>query len=139
MAISTRSIGSHHSTNILNNDEWLTPPSILKRLGEFDLDPCSPVDRPWNTANKHYTKIDNGLIQEWNGRVWLNPPYGLVAAAWLDKMANHNNGIALIFARTETKMFFEFIWDKADALLFLEGRLFFYDVNGIKAKGNAVG
>lgn len=33
-----------------DTDEWLTPPQLLKCLGPFDLDPCSPVDRPWPTA-----------------------------------------------------------------------------------------
>ena len=27
-------------------DEWLTPLEIIRALGEFDLDPCSPVRRP---------------------------------------------------------------------------------------------
>jgi hypothetical protein len=36
-------------------DEWLTPPEIIKSLGEFDLDPCSPINRPWDTAKNHYT------------------------------------------------------------------------------------
>lgn len=37
------------------HDEWLTPPEILRALGAFDLDPCAPVVRPWETAAKHYT------------------------------------------------------------------------------------
>lgn len=133
---SRKGIGSHQSAN-MKNDEWLTPPHILKSLGEFDLDPCSPVNRPWNTANKHYTIEDNGLSKEWSGRVWCNPPYGLEAAIWLDKLAKHGNGIALIFARTETKMFFDQVWNKADSLLFIEGRLFFHYVTGEKAKANS--
>lgn len=72
----------------------------------------------------------------WDGYVWCNPPYGLQAARWLEKMAMHNNGIALIFARTETRMFFDFVWSRASALLFIEGRLYFYDVKGNKAPGN---
>ena len=28
-------------------NEWLTPPHILRRLGPFDLDPCAPINRPW--------------------------------------------------------------------------------------------
>ncbi len=48
-------------------DEWLTPKSIIDALGEFDLDPCSPVIRPWDTARKHFTVEDNGLLQEWGG------------------------------------------------------------------------
>lgn len=129
-------MGSHHSANMIN-DEWLTPPHILKALGEFDLDPCAPIVRPWEMAKTHYTKVDNGLQKQWFGRVWCNPPYGLMAAEWLSKLADHGNGIALIFARTETNMFFDQVWTKADSLLFIKGRLFFYTVEGVKAKSNS--
>lgn len=93
-------------------DEWLTPPEIVRSLGDFDLDPCSPINRPWDTAKKHLTVIDDGLNQEWNGSVWCNPPYGKEAVKWLEKCAEHNNCIALVFARTETKMFFSEVWEK---------------------------
>lgn len=111
-------------------DEWLTPPEILHALGEFDLDPCAPVVRPWETAKMHYTVNDNGLRQRWHGRVWLNPPYGPQTGTWLHKLAAHGNGIALVFARTETKAFFDCVWDKAHAVLFLRGRLSFRNVDG---------
>ncbi len=136
-AVSLRKgIGSHQSAN-MKNDEWLTPPHILNALGDFDLDPCAPIIRPWNTANNHFTIETDGLKQNWFGRVWCNPPYGLEAAKWLEKLAEHGNGIALIFARTETKMFFDHVWNKADALLFIEGRLYFHKVNGERAKANS--
>ena len=121
-----------HKGTKAGKDEWLTPPEIIKALGDFDLDPCSPINRPWPTAKVHYTELDNGLLLPWNGRVWCNPPYGDQAAYWLEKCAIHNNAIALTFARTETKMFFNYVWDKADALLFIKGRLQFYHVTGIK-------
>lgn len=111
-------------------DEWLTPPQIISALGKFDLDPCSPIKRPWDTAKKHYTELNNGLMLPWNGRVWCNPPYGKYATLWLEKCAAHGNCIALTFARTETQMFFNSVWDKADAVLFLKGRLKFYHVTG---------
>ena len=129
-------IGSHQSAKMLN-DEWLTPPEIISDLGPFDLDPCSPINRPWDTAATHLTVEDNGLLQEWNGFVWCNPPYGLQSVTWLDRMALHNNGIALIFARTETEMFFKSVWGKATSVLFIKGRLFFYYIDGSKAKANA--
>ena len=101
---------------------WLTPPEISRQLGNFDLDPCFlPEDiRPWDTATKHYTEEDDGLAQDWVGRVWLNPPYGKETTFWLDKMAKHNHGTALIYARTETKWFHDYIWNKATALFFLK-------------------
>jgi len=113
-------------------DEWLTPPEIVSSLGEFDLDPCSPIVRPWETAKNYYTILDNGLLNQWHGRVWMNPPYGTGTAAWLARMVEHGNGIALIFARVETRMFFDYVWDWASAILFIKGRLSFYHVDGTK-------
>lgn len=57
------------NTNTDNNDEWLTPPEILRALGPFDLDPAAPIVRPWDMAARHYTKIDDGMSQPWEGRV----------------------------------------------------------------------
>jgi len=108
-------------------DEWLTPPEIVKALGVFDLDPCAPVARPWDTALNHFTIEDDGLAQPWFGRVWLNPPYGDAAPDWLKKMTGHNVGTALTFARTETAMFFDSIWDKAHAVKFIKRRLTFWE------------
>lgn len=121
------------NTNTANNDTWLTPPELIKALGDFDLDPCSPINRPWNTAKHHFTENDNGLLQDWNNmRVWLNPPYGRELEAWLNRMAMHNNGIALIFARTETKAFHNYVFPYANSILFIKGRIQFYDINGVK-------
>lgn len=108
------------------------PPYIIKALGSFDLDPCSPVNRPWDTAVRHLTIKDDGLAAEWpkTARIWCNPPYGTACSLWMEKMARHGNGIALTFARTETKMFFKSIWDSAHAVLFIKGRLKFYHVTG---------
>lgn len=111
-------------------DVWLTPPNIIEALGEFDLDPCASLNRPWDTAKNHYTIEDDGLVQPWFGRVWCNPPYGRAMNPFLEKMTIHGNGILLIFARTETKAFFDYIWNKADAVLFIRGRLKFHMPDG---------
>lgn len=129
-------MSSHHSSNMMK-DEWLTPPWLIERLGKFDLDPCSLVNRPWNTARIHYTKNDNGLLKRWEGRVWCNPPYGRHTGIWLSKCAQHGDAVALIFARTETQMFFNHVWKKADALFFLQGRLHFCSVDGEYSKTNS--
>jgi ParB family chromosome partitioning protein len=116
-------------------DDWLTPKYILDALGKFDLDPCAPLDQPWATARNHLTVKDDGLKKAWAGRVWLNPPYGEQAAVWLEKMAQHRNGIALVYARTETQMFFDHVWAKANGILFLKGRLSFCRPDGTTAPG----
>lgn len=132
----TRSLSGHQSAK-MKNDEWLTPPEILKPLGQFDLDPCAPLVRPWDTAKCHYSKHDNGLSQPWIGRVWLNPPFGRMASLWLDKLVDHGNGIALIPARTETLMFSEYVWPKASAICFIKGRPHFHYVDGTRASFNS--
>ncbi len=109
---------------------WLTPPHILEALGQFDLDPCSPLNRPWDTASNHYTVEDDGLMQPWFGRVWLNPPYGKEATPFMEKMAVHRDGIALLFARTETRMFQTLVFPYASSMLFLSGRLKFHRIDG---------
>lgn len=131
-------IGSHTLPNQGKSDDWLTPPGILECLGTFDLDPCASVDQPWATAIEQWT--DHGLDRGWHGFVWCNPPYGRQTGDWLAKMADHGNGIALIFARTETAMFVEHVWGRATAIVFLHGRLFFHHpVSGRRAAHNSGG
>lgn len=114
-------------------DEWLTPPEIIWSLSEsfngekFDLDPCAPVRRPWDTAKAHYSIEDNGLIKPWTGRVWCNPPYdNRTIEQWVKRCVEHDNAVMLVFARTETK-FWRTIWNTADAILFLHGRMTFHE------------
>jgi hypothetical protein len=136
-------IGGHQNQqgtrprSLMRSDVWLTPPEIIKTLGPFDLDPCSLEPRPWPTAEIHYAPPQDGLALPWHGRIWLNPPYGKQTAVWLAKLAEHGAGTALVFARTETKFFFNYIWREASALLFLEGRLDFCLPDGTKSRYNA--
>jgi hypothetical protein len=119
------------------SDEWLTPPEIVNALAPFDLDPCAPVARPWPTAGTHYTIQDDGLRQDWFGFVWVNPPFGPDAGAWLDRLAGHGEGIGLAPARTETRWFVEQIWRRASAVLFLHGRPYFHRVDGTRGHANS--
>lgn len=133
-------MGGHHAPNKGAKDEWLTPPSIVRTLGPFNLDPCSPIHRPWETADRHLTVLDDGLTARWAPHefVWLNPPYGPETWGWLKRLADHpGGGVALIFARTETAGFVDAVWNRADALLFLHGRLHFHHVDGTRAAANA--
>ncbi len=128
---------SAHQSPIMKSDEWLTPPDILFSLGDFDLDPCSPINRPWDTAKMHLTIEEDGLSRSWSGRVWMNPPFGREAVKWMRKIRDHGNGIALIPARTETAMFYETVWGFADAICFIKGRPHFHRVNGARASFNS--
>ena len=116
---------------------WLTPTYLVEPLGKFDLDPCGA---PGHTLAERTYQIDDGedgLELPWEGRVWLNPPYGKQAESFLKKMVQHGHGTALIFARTETKSFHENVWQAATACLFLRGRVSFLHSDGSKASANA--
>lgn len=131
-----RSIGGHESP-VAQTDTWLTPPELLRKLGDFDLDPCCPPNMPWRTAAVMFTKEDDGLGRPWSGRCFVNPPYGSEAAKWLRRLADHGRGTALTFARTETEWFVETIWKRASAILFIYGRLHFHFPDGRRAPANA--
>ena len=64
-----KGIGGHQSAR-MESDEHLTPLEIINQLGEFDLDPCASIIRPWETAKKYWTINENGLIMPWKGRVF---------------------------------------------------------------------
>jgi DNA N-6-adenine-methyltransferase Dam len=133
-----RGMGGHSLPNEGATDTWLTPPHVLKALGPFDLDPCAaPSPRPWPTAARHIELPEDGLNARWEGRIWLNPPYGEATGLWVSKLAEHGRGIALIFARTETEFFQKSIFPAASGYLFLAGRLFFHFPDGKKAPANS--
>lgn len=122
--------------NVTNyKDEWYTPPAIVRALGEFDLDPCAPVQRLYDTARVHYTIVDDGLSKKWDGRVWCNPPYSNLEE-WIKRCVAHGNAIVLSFARVDTGWFFKHGWNRADSVFFFAGRIKFLNPDG-KSLGNA--
>lgn len=121
---------------VAKTEVWLTPPEMVAALGHFDLDPCSAEDMPWRIADSVFTERDNGLAQQWFGRVFMNPPYGPKMGKFMRKLSDHGNGIALVFARTETVAFFEHVWPKADAIMFLKGRVRFYRPDGTRGQSS---
>ena len=80
-----------------------------------------------------YDKNIDGLKQVWRGRVWLNPPYSRpLIEQFVKRMAEHNNGIALLFNRCDSKMFIDVVLEKATAIKFLKGRIKFYRKDGTR-------
>lgn len=101
-------------------DTWLTPLKLVRSLGEFDLDPCGFPGHL--TAKRSIILPDNGLAHDWNGRVWLNPPYGKQTGVWLDRLQSHGDGIAIVFARMETNWFQRL---RPDMIFLIKGRIKF--------------
>lgn len=130
-----------HTRRATTSDDWITPQWLIQRLGPFDLDPCASLCQPWPCAGRQFTVREDGLSRSWAGMAWVNPPYGRQLGTWLRRLAEHNNGIALVFARTETAAFFDAVWPFASSLLFLRGRLTFHypDGTGSKAGHNSGG
>lgn len=134
-----------HQAPVGLNDEWLTPLEITRALGPFDLDPCSPSVRPWDTAKHHFSLPKDGLFSDWLTPetnfpiVWCNPPFKRgEREKWMKKMAIHGNGMLLIPAATETKAFFECVWTApfSSGICFLKNRPHFHYVDGSRASFN---
>jgi len=120
-----------HEQCVGATDEWYTPPEVFEALGlTFGLDPAAPPGGvPWVPADRHFSKREDGLAQAWRGRAWVNPPYGRATHRWLDKLAAHGDGLALVFARTDTR-WFQCFAAEASALCFIRGRLRFRHPDG---------
>ncbi len=116
------------------SDRKYTPPEItqliLAVLGEIDLDPAAD-DGKHISAKTHYTIADNGLKQEWHGKVFMNPPYSC-SGEWVTKLNSEflsgkvTEAIALLPASTDTK-WFQPLWNQP--ICFWRGRITFLDEN----------
>lgn len=110
-------------------DDWSTPQEFYDSLNAefgFTLDPCA--DDTNHKCEKYFTKVQNGLVQDWRGeRVYCNPPYGRGISEWVAKCANHEGlAVMLIPARTDTKWFHQFVYKKPNVeVRFVKGRLKF--------------
>lgn len=116
-----------------DKDDWNTPKHLFKYLDDkyhFTLDPCSTHENA--LCQKHYTKEDDGLIQDWSNEiVFMNPPYGTETGKWIKKAYQEslNNAVivCLIPARPDTKYWQDIIFPYASEIRFIRGRLHFSD------------
>lgn len=108
-------------------DNWETPQYLFDELDRefhFTLDPCSNDENA--KCKKHFTIEDNGLLQDWNNDiVFMNPPYGREIGKWVEKAYKSNTTVVcLLPARTDTKWFHDYIYNKSE-IRFIKGRLKF--------------
>lgn len=110
-------------------DGWSTPQEFFDRLNEefqFTLDACALPENA--KCERYFTPEQDGLQQEWTGAVWCNPPYGRTVCKWIQKAILAARGgatvVMLLPARTDTKWFHDFIYEKAE-VRFVRGRLKF--------------
>lgn len=67
-------------SGLKESDENYSPPELVEparqALGAIDLDPAScTAANETVKASCFYSREDDGLVQPWSGRVWLNSPY----------------------------------------------------------------
>ena len=122
--------------------EYLTPQWIIELLGPFDLDPCAADPRPFNCATVNLTGTHtggvDGLIEDWYGLVWLNPPYGVSNGMnkFVEKLAEHKDGgIALLNTNTQTRLWQRTILPMCSGMLLLSGRISFLNTDGTETSG----
>jgi len=115
-------------------DQWSTPQDFFNELDKefnFTLDPCA--DNFNRKCYTYYTEAEDGLKQDWNGyTVFCNPPYGSAIKDWVKKCSDESKlpdttVVMLIPARTDTKYFHDYIYNKAKEIRFIKGRLKFGD------------
>ena len=112
-------------------DDWATPQKLFDRLNErfnFDVDVCASHENA--KCEKYYTIEEDGLVQDWKGVVWCNPPYGRNIGKWVKKASEEyqkgNVIVMLLPARTDTKWFHDYIYCE-HRVDFIKGRLKFND------------
>lgn len=104
--------------NSVDADTWLTPRWILKELGTFDFDPCPcPTSLQWVAVNY----AADGLLEDWRGRVFMNPPFSKTAH-WLERHAHYADGISLVPASVESNVWQRFVWPRARGIFLFAGR-----------------
>lgn len=121
--------GFTHEPPAGGTPEWYTPPYVFSALGiEFDLDPCAPPlpAASWIPARRRISPPVDGLQQPWDGRVWLNPPYARATARWIGRLAEHGDGITLVFVRACTP-WWQAAVRRSSAVCFVEGRVEFIE------------
>ena len=115
-------------------DQWATPQAFFEKLNaefHFTLDPCA--DEFNHKCERFFTKEQDGLAQDWANEIaFCNPPYGRETQRWVQKCYKEVHegscplAVMLIPARTDTRWFHEYIYEKAE-IRFVKGRLKFGD------------
>lgn len=130
-----------HEQCVGATNEWYTPPHIFRALAcAFDLDVASPGRpvTPWIPAHRF---IDaDSLAEEWQGFIWMNPPFGPRngIVPWLAKFFEHGNGIALTPDRTSAPWWQQFA-PRADLILFVSPKIKFVGADGREGQSPAQG
>jgi DNA N-6-adenine-methyltransferase (Dam) len=130
-------LGSHQSA-IGKSQAHISPPQYVKAIGPFGFDPCAaPPPRFFDCAKENWH--EGGLVREWPRGLlfYANPPFDQrVVGFFVERAAQHGNGILLLHARIETA-WFRPCWDHASGILFLAKRIKFLFPDGREQPSNS--
>jgi len=82
----------------------MTPPEIIRHLGQVDLDPCAGVSTYIGLTNYAIERGEDGLTLPWFGFVYCNPPFSQ-KELWAKRMAEHGNGLLVLPERGSAPWF----------------------------------
>lgn len=122
---------SHWEPSLGASNEWYTPAYVFDALGcTFDLDVAHPAALSTHVPCRAIITA-NSLAADWDGFVWMNPPFGgrNGLEPWLDKFFAHGNGIALTPDRTSAP-WWQAAARRADAMLMVDGKIRFQRPDG---------
>lgn len=137
----TQDLPKPNRTQFTGENEWYTPKEHIERarqvMGGIDLDPATSQEAQKAVkAKKFFTVDDDGLKKQWDGRVWLNPPYAQpFIQQFVEKLvAEYGEGrtteaILLTHNYTDTA-WFHIAAGACTAICFTRGRVKFYNANG---------
>tara|TARA_R100001591_G_C4227173_1_gene150854 strand:+ start:91 stop:519 length:429 start_codon:yes stop_codon:yes gene_type:complete len=111
-------------------DMWATPQDVFDKLNEefnFNTDVCASSTNA--KCSHYYTEQDNGLLQDWKGTCFMNPPYGRTIGQWVSKAYKESTKgatiVCLLPSRTDTRWWHDNIIDNDAEVRFIKGRLKF--------------
>jgi phage N-6-adenine-methyltransferase len=87
--------------------EWGTPQQLFDELNaEFGFTLDAAASDLNHKCDRYFTLNDDALKQDWDGVVWLNPPYGRVLNVWMRKAYEESvkgaTVVCLVPSRTDT-------------------------------------
>jgi hypothetical protein len=101
--------------------------------GRFEAGSIVPGDPRWDEGFAE-SEITDGLLEPWEGRVWMNHPYSC-GLPWAEAMAEHGRGIALTAAKSMDTRWGQRFLESCSLALFLAGRILFHYPDGARSTG----
>lgn len=118
--------------------EWATSQDVFDQLDaefHFTLDVCATADNAKCAC--YFTDEMDGLLHDWFGVCWMNPPYGRRIGRWIKKAYESSlegtTVVCLLPSRTDTAWWHDYVM--RGEVRFVRGRLYFVRRDGKKSRG----